>query len=254
MASKKIVDLAGLTEFWSKAKTYMASKFLPLSGGTLTGNIAIATGASTSPAVHVKRTDTGRDLMLLVGAADGKTGGLWSSDANKYLISINASDVVTVNGRATQDGNGNVITETYIPVSKFNLATTKTVNASSLATGLEGSINLAYNSDGSIYKLYGYMVNNTSAEIKLTLKNIPGFASTVYGLATGLYLPSGGGYRVSSGGMAHGSTYSYQAQFAVGTDHQIYVAYFGTSSFGLSAKGGGLWYPACIYFNSNFGD
>ena len=52
----RVLDKTGLTTLWSKIKS-LASKYLPLTGGTITGNL-ILNGTLTTNAINIAINDS----------------------------------------------------------------------------------------------------------------------------------------------------------------------------------------------------
>lgn len=130
-----------------------------------------------------------------------------------------------------------------------------------------GTLNLAQSADGSLFKVYGtfYMSNSASSSKTGTLAAIPGLSGK-YGVKTGLHLATApsSAFQVDGSGVAHyRANYTgtavvrnaFAAPFAVGTDGHIYVNVQSSSSASFEAAlQDRIFYPACLYFNTNFGD
>lgn len=142
---------------------------------------------------------------------------------------------------------------------------TSTAMGSNLACS--GTLSLAQSADGSLFKVYGtfYMSNSASSSKTGTLVAIPGLSGK-YGVKTGLQLHTAptAAYQVDGSGVTHyRASYTgtavmrnaFAAPFAVGTDGYIYVN--AQSSASQTVDGttqDRTFYPACLYFNTNFGD
>ena len=69
---------------------YLKTKLLPLTGGTMTGDITIS---KTSPVVQLNASNiSGR----LVASDTSNNFGLWDVTHTKYIISVNANGVVSI--------------------------------------------------------------------------------------------------------------------------------------------------------------
>lgn len=130
-----------------------------------------------------------------------------------------------------------------------------------------GTLNLAQSADGSLFKVYGtfYVSNSASSSKTGTLVAVPGLSGK-YGVKTGLQLATApsGAFQVDGSGVAHyRASYTgtavmrnaFAAPFAVGTDGYIYVYIQSSSSATFEGTlQDRAFYPACLYFNTNFGD
>ena len=129
------------------------------------------------------------------------------------------------------------------------------------------SVSLLQNSAGTVFKFYGTFRRGSNTSYPNTA--VPGFVKNglqMYGLKTGLTLltkPTAA-YEVITGGRNfHGAnSYDYYVQggmssFAVGTDGVIYIALLASSDNPYTISSGSYKsqdFPACIYFNADFGD
>lgn len=154
-------------------------------------------------------------------------------------------------------------------IAKFN------INASSTqatVTATRGSVSqqptLSQNSDGSMFKFYGTLQVNAftstnGASVPLT--SIPGM-SGFKGIATGCTLATAPDTAYTVNGSVYLSVHLQDdtrvkttggVSFAVGTDGQIYIRPRETTATTEDYASGEFhryWMPACLYFNSNFGD
>ena len=153
--------------------------------------------------------------------------------------------------------------------AKFNLSNASSASNPTISTTGSGSVigntlKLVQNSDGSVYKFYGYCQILTGTATTSIVKNtaVPGLTG-YYGTPTGCFLTTAPdeAYLVDTGGwmFANDETNVFQnlrVNFAVGTDGQIYMfAYDWNDSITIrSGASVQISMPACLYFNSNFGD
>ena len=146
-----------------------------------------------------------------------------------------------------------------------------------LAGNRQFKVNLAQNSEGTLFKFYGscYIDNNTSSTVSLgTYVAIPG-SNNAYGIATGLFLNSqpSSAYLIECAGYTACNTRGYSKtntdymdagnMFAVyiyvGTDGQIYIALAGNdftnvgTPFVAYSRSRIFWLPQ-LYWNGDFGD
>lgn len=142
-----------------------------------------------------------------------------------------------------------------------------TSNAMGSNITCSGTLNLAQSADGSLFKVYGtfYAANSASSSKTGTLVAVPGLSGK-YGVKTGLQLATApsSAFQVDGSGVAHyRANYTgtavvrnaFAAPFAVGTDGYIYVNVQSSSSASFDATiQDRMFYPACLYFNTNFGD
>ena len=172
------------------------------------------------------------------------------------------NDVNTVSGSVST-----LDTKLTALINKFNLNDSDDLEIT-LPSGLTvvlNNVRLVQNSDGSLFKFYGLLrlQRSSSSNVVINLSAVAGLANT-YGLATGLYLNNapttaylvnGGGQQVRSTADGSNVTTLIGANFAVGTDGQIYI--FATTSPSITVYGNTLtqfFYWASLYFNDNFGD
>ena len=104
----------------------ISSTYLKLSGGTMTGNLIAKkiTIEHISGEQQEYRVTYGStvDMSLMVGTSN-ENHGIYDSKASKWMIYADASGNVTVNGnaatatKATQDGSGNNIENTYLKMN-----------------------------------------------------------------------------------------------------------------------------------------
>lgn len=88
---------------------------MKLSGGTLTGNLyrGVDTGTDTVDIIVKNSLQSG---SLRISSAGNF--GLYSITNSKWLIYCNTDgSIIKINGRATQDGDGNTISSTYLKLS-----------------------------------------------------------------------------------------------------------------------------------------
>lgn len=130
-----------------------------------------------------------------------------------------------------------------------------------------GTLNLAQSADGSLFKFYGtfYLSNSASSSKTGTLVAVPGLSGK-YGVKTGLQLATApsSAFQVDGSGVTHyRASYTgtavirnaFAAPFAVGTDGYIYVSVQSNASQSIEGTvQDRTFYPACLYFNTNFGD
>lgn len=113
-------------------KEYINNNYLPLSGGVMTGELYMHRSGSVDTMMKFKRTDIGTELFVGIGEG-GTNHGLYSKTLNKWMVYADANNV-TLNGnaqtatKATQDGSGNNIVNTYAKKTEIptNYVTTNT--------------------------------------------------------------------------------------------------------------------------------
>ncbi len=119
-------DFNGST--WSgKKELAYADEYLPLTGGTLTGNVGINALNTSSTSINIKHPTTNTELFFGVGSG-GVNHGIWSTTLNKWMIYGDATNVYL---------NGNAATAT----SADKLTTARTIGISGGATGTATSFN-----------------------------------------------------------------------------------------------------------------
>lgn len=189
-------------------------------------------------------------------------------------VSTLSTSVSTVQNQAnTTDGVVNSLSTTVNSlVSKLSLGEATSASGatiiSALGSGITGSgtMYLSQSDDGSVFKFYGGLTLTRSASStgSITLQAIPGLTG-YYGVPTGLTLSTAPttAYRIVGSGYAHYIDQSgngvvrntYASLIAVGTDGQIYALVQDSSSQSQTGQTQTrIWYPANLYFNTNFGD
>ena len=138
----------GSSSSWGSLSYFdVTKKYLPLTGGTLTGEVNVEVG-SGSARVSSKRTDTSVKVSLLVGSA-GVNHGVWSDTLGKWIVYADSSNIHL---------NGNAETATKLATSRTirtNLASTSTAsfdgsaNVTPGVTGVLGFSNGGTNSSGT---------------------------------------------------------------------------------------------------------
>lgn len=102
--------------------------YLPLSGGTLTGNVTLQHGTASKEAQYVaKRTDTGVGVFMGVGSG-GENHGVYSQKLDKWMVYADTSNVHL---------NGNAATAT-------KLATTRAIKIGNKSINFDGSAAITY--------------------------------------------------------------------------------------------------------------
>lgn len=190
-------------------------------------------------------------------------------------VSSLSTAVTTVQTQANAtDGAVNSLSTTVDAlVSKLSLGTATSANGadiiSALGSGITGSgtMYLSQSTDGSVFKFYGglTLTRSSSSTGSITLQAIPGLTG-YYGVPSGLTLATAPSeaFRIVGSGYAHyidqsGSNQAvrntYASNIAVGTNGQIYVLAQDTATQSQSgATQTRIWFPASLYFNTNFGD
>jgi len=103
------------------SKSGHTHSYIPMSGSmSVTGNIEI-TKASGDTGFYAKRSDTGVEVWMGVGSG-GTNHGIYSNKLGKWMMYGDATNVylngtATTATKATQDGDGNTISSTYLKLS-----------------------------------------------------------------------------------------------------------------------------------------
>lgn len=184
----------------------------------------------------------------LVGAINEVDGDLSTLSGtvgdHTTAIATNTSAIGTLANLETTAKNNlvaaiNEVDELASEILKFNLGTSTTLSYTStdnISSVSQGSLSLSTNSDGSIFKLYGYLSG--------TATNTNGITFTFNSS-----LRPDSDYTISNCIVAMSGGYLTNAEIRVKTTGVIEV--------GCWASGGThfeIVLPACIYFNKNFGD
>lgn len=184
------------------------------------------------------------------------------TDKPAWLGDINpAMSAIDTQMKANADGVAGVL-------DMFNLDHFSSKDASTLIsiTGLTvgGTLRVAQNADGSIFKFYNYMVvtNTTDSTISIPLSAVPGLPG-YYGLKTiQLNQAPAEAYTINAGGTTifksdDGATLTNVnlANLYVATDGYVYIMTSTTSTMALGPhqQTQHIFHP-CVYFNANFGD
>ena len=189
-------------------------------------------------------------------------------------VSDLSTAVTTVQNQANAtDGAVNSLTTTVNSlVSKLSLGTATSATGASIISALgsgitgSGTLYLSQSTDGSVFKFYGglTLTRSSSSTGSVTLQAIPGLTG-YYGVPTGLTLatPPSEAFRIVGSGYAHYIDQSgtgvvrntYASNIAVASTGQIYVSAQDTAKLNQTGQTQTrVWYPANLYFNSNFGD
>lgn len=190
-------------------------------------------------------------------------------------VSSLSTAVTTVQNQANAtDGEVNSLSTTVNNlVSKLSLGTATSANGadiiSALGSGVTGSgtMYMSQSKDGSVFKFYGELrtAREASSTGSITLQAIPGLTG-YYGVPTGLTLASAPSeaYHIVGAGYGHYIDKSsasnvvrnvYGTNIAIGTNGQIYALTQNSATYSQSgASQARFWYPASLYFNTNFGD
>ena len=94
--------------------------FLPLTGGTLSGNVTISRAAQAE--IILNNTNKSHSISLSVNNTTGY-GGIYDNTNSKWIVYSQTDGTVILNGnansatKATQDGNGDTISSTYLKLS-----------------------------------------------------------------------------------------------------------------------------------------
>ena len=147
--------------------------------------------------------------------------------------------------------------------AKFILTSFTSVHVDMGTWGNDNTITLAKNSDGSVFKLYGWsFVHNWggSSDLVVTMTAVPGLTG-VYGIPTGLYVAAPDeAYTISNCGLTFEGRFPdkctpWSSDIAVASNGQIYL-FLGDTQTRTTSAGDDRrtnWSP-CLYFNTNFGD
>ncbi|MEE1184112.1 MAG: hypothetical protein UHZ06_06480 [Paludibacteraceae bacterium] len=197
----------------------------------------------------------------------GTMANLETTEKSTLVGAIN--EVNTKAGTAQTTANNAVAgnTETALALNafmrKFNLSTIVNSNATATSGAITNQLTLAQNSDGSIFKFYGYLQLNAGATMARTA--IPG-ATGWYGVDTNLVLTKAptsayiikcaGFYSALKANMANAGA-TQGDYFYVGTNGHIYIG-LAQSNTPLTTATTDSYdrhvYMPCIYFNADFGD
>lgn len=130
--------------------------FLPLTGGTLSGNVTISRAAQAE--IILNNTNKSHSISLSVNNTTGY-GGIYDNTNSKWIVYSQTDGTVILNGnansatKATQDGNGDTISSTYLKLSggtmSGNLTITKAGEVNIYANNTTQGHNISLCAGGS---------------------------------------------------------------------------------------------------------
>lgn len=130
--------------------------FLPLTGGTLSGNITISRAAQAE--IILNNTNKSHSISLSVNNTTGY-GGIYDNTNSKWIVYSQTDGTVILNGnansatKATQDGNGDTISSTYLKLTggtmSGNLTITKAGEVNIYANNTTQGHNISLCAGGS---------------------------------------------------------------------------------------------------------
>lgn len=98
--------------------------FLPLIGGTLSGDLSV----TKTGTVKITANNTSQTHSISLYVNSNSNAGLYDDTNSKWIVYCNSSGNVTLNGnansatKATQDGNGDTISSTYLKLTGGTLS------------------------------------------------------------------------------------------------------------------------------------
>ena len=235
LANTSIGDLSDLT---TTAKTNLVSAVNEVDSdlGTLSTTVAnhtIAIGDNTTAIGTLANLSTTakNDLVSAVNEVDN-------------IATTNATHIGNLTNLDTTEksnlvGAINEVNTLASEILKFNLGTSSTLNYTStenISTVSQGTLSLSTNSDGSIFKLYGYLSG--------TATNTSGITFTFNSS-----LRPDNDYTISNCIVAMSGGYLTNAEIKVKTTGVIEVGCWANGSTHFE-----IVLPACIYFNKDLGD
>lgn len=186
------------------------------------------------------------DLVSAINEVDGNVDTLSGTVAGQTIdIASNTSAIGNLTNLDTTAKNNlvaaiNEVNTTASEINKLNLTTFTTYSASDM-TGLNGtyvdngSITIAKNSDGSVAKIYGYLVaSNNGNRVAISISN------------TGLTPDSE--ITIAPAGITITGGASGMCSLVISTNGNLELR--GT----VSNASQQLWYMPCLYFIKDFGD
>lgn len=99
--------------------------FLSLTGGTLSGNVTISRAAQAE--IILNNTNKSHSISLSVNNTTGY-GGIYDNTNSKWIVYSQTDGTIILNGnansatKATQDGNGDTISSTYLKLTGGTLS------------------------------------------------------------------------------------------------------------------------------------
>lgn len=130
--------------------------FLPLTGGTLSGNVTISRAAQAE--IILNNTNKSHSISLSVNNTTGY-GGIYDNTNSKWIVYSQTDGTVILNGnansatKATQDGNGDTISSTYLKLTggtmSGNLTITKAGEVNIYANNTTQGHNISLCAGGS---------------------------------------------------------------------------------------------------------
>lgn len=239
-------SIGTLSSLTTEAKTSLVGAIneVDAHADTNAGNIATNTSNIATNTTHIGTlanltTTSKTDLVVASNEINAKVGNIANLDT-----SVKTSTVSAIN-------------ELVSELQKFNLTTFKeyTHNSSSSDLTISGGtisatvVNIARNTDGSIFKFYGNILftkNNTQGNATITIKN------------TGISPTSS--FSITNAGIMICRTIGSEQQTLNGQSFSVEptIANNGDISFTLSGIPANsvwrIWFFPCLYFAKNFGD
>ena len=160
--------------------------FLSLTGGTLSGNVTISRAAQAE--IILNNTNKSHSISLSVNNTTGY-GGIYDNTNSKWIVYSQTDGTVILNGnansatKATQDGNGDTISSTYLKLTGGTLSGDLTITKA-------GEVNIyANNTKWIVYAESGGTVVLNGGANQIITKGTVGTRS-VY-VTTSASVPSG---------------------------------------------------------------
>lgn len=119
--------------------------YLPLAGGTMTGNITMSTSEAADVGIEIKNTASGGKAMALVIGSSKTNRGLYDRSGDKWMVYSDSSNVVHLNGTASQVANSMTVklnggTTEGTNLFTYNGSGAKTVNITPSAIGAQPKV------------------------------------------------------------------------------------------------------------------
>ena len=205
-------------------------------------NIATAISSASTATSTANSANTTAQTALSTAESASTTATSASTTAGNAQSTANSALATATTAQSSINGLDTRVTTLESDISKFNLTTFTNVLTSSATNGsiTESTIKMALNSDNSIFKFYGSCV--------FTFTN----SWTTATLSFETALRPSEAYTIEACGMALSTT-----NVNAFTKLNMTINTNGIASVTFSTgdpKAYRIWFPPCLYFNSNFGD
>ena len=167
-----------------KSGTGHTHSYLPLSGGTVTGDIGMTVGTASDRGIYITNTVTGKKVGLQVGSGTHNRG-LYDFNGNKWMVFADKDDKVWVNGNA-ETASKLATARTIASTSNSLISFSAKFDGSGDVTGvLMPRTSIAYVNNKNNYPYHRIATYNTNAswnDAMITLLIPGGYQTAPFGI------------------------------------------------------------------------